>query len=427
MNRKLFEYIKSAPTSFHATLASAKTLEAAGFTKLTESESWRLLPGGSYYVTRNSSSVIAFRIPTDSPAGFMIGAAHSDSPCFKLKENPDYKDKCFIRLSTEKYGGMLAAPWLDRPLSIAGRIVVRCAGGVEEKLVDLVRPVAVIPSVAIHMNRNANDNASYNPAVDMVPLAAAGCDFSVLDEVAKTAGVERSDILSHDLFLYNPQDGVEFAGTISAPRLDDLECAFTGIEAIAKSSPSGAVSVMCVFDNEEVGSATKQGAASTFLSDTLRRIAFALGMSDEDYRLLLSSSMMVSCDNAHSVHPNHPEYSDSKNCPVMNGGVVIKYNANQKYTTDAVSAALFKVICERAGVPTQSYANRSDIPGGSTLGAIATTKVSVITVDIGLAQLSMHSSYETAGAKDVCHMIKALEKFFSSSIEPDGNGRYGIK
>ncbi len=424
MNNGLFEFIKKSPTAYHAVSNAAAMLEEAGAVRLSEKDEWKIEKGKKYFVTRNSSSVIAFSVPEGDAAGFMISAAHSDSPAFKIKPGGMIKDKRFVRLSTEKYGGMLCAPWFDRPLSVAGRVVVKTDDGVECRLVDLVRPVALIPSVAIHMNRSANENASYNPAVDMIPLVCEGERFSLDDETAKAAGVNKEDIVAADLFVYVPEHGVEWNGLISAPRLDDLQCAFASLRAFISAEPCGAVSVMGIFDNEEVGSSTKQGAASTFLEDTLKRISLSLGKSGTDHLRALASSMMVSCDNAHSVHPNHPEYADRGCDPVVNGGVVVKYNANQKYTTDAVSAALFSLICEKAGVPTQRYANRADIPGGSTLGSIANTKVSVNTVDVGLAQLAMHSCFETAGAADTEYLVRALEEFFRSSVKDAGDGKY---
>ena len=426
INEKLFDFIKRSPTAFHAADTAAKILTEAGAARLTEGAPWKLERGKKYFVTRNGSSLIAFAVPDSHPKSYMISAAHSDSPSFKIKPSGELKDKNFVRLSTEKYGGMLCATWFDRPLSVAGRVVVKTEDGVESRLVDLGRPVAVIPSVAIHMNRNANENASYNPAVDMIPLVCKGDGFSLAQEAARCAGASADDILAHDLFLYVPERGTAVNDLIMAPRLDDLECVFASLEAFVGCEPDKSVPVMCVFDNEEVGSATKQGAASTFLEDTLERISLALGHDSADHRRLLSCSMMLSCDNAHSVHPNHPELSDSANCPVLNGGVVIKYNANQRYTTDAVSAALFSLICERAGVPTQRFANRSDMPGGSTLGSIANTKVSVNTVDIGLAELAMHSCFETAGADDAEYLIKALSAFYGSYIKCAEDGKYSV-
>ena len=427
MNKSLFEFIKRSPTAYHAIKSSAAMLEEAGFLPLGECGEWNVEPGGAYYVTRNLSSLIAFRIPKGEPTGFMIAASHSDSPMFKIKENPEMKDGHFVRLSTEKYGSMLLAPWFDRPLSFAGRVVVRTKDGIESRLIDYEKPICVIPSVSIHLNRKANDGATYNLAVDMIPLAGIGRDLSVKREAARLAGVAEEDVLSGDLFVYNPEDGVEYSGAISAPRIDDLECAFASVKALIESEPERDVPVCCIFDNEEVGSTTKQGAISTFLEDALERITLGLGKTRDDMMKMLPSSMTASCDNAQGVHPNHPELYDRNNSAFMNGGIVIKYNANQKYTTDAVSASLIKLICERAGVPVQSYANRSDLSGGSTLGAISATKVSVNTADIGLAQIAMHSSYETAGADDLVYLVKALKVFFTTSIVASGDGKYSIR
>ena len=427
MNKELFDFIEKCPTSYQTVAETARILTDDGYEKLGECGTWNLSRGGKYYVTRNLSSLIAFRVPDRHMSGFMISASHSDSPCFKIKENAQLKDRLYVKLPTEKYGGMLMATWFDRPLSVAGRIVVKTDAGIETKLVDLKEPVAIIPSVAIHMNRNANENATYNPAKDMIPLAGLQGTFSLRREAAKAAGVDEDAIVSTDLFVYNVERGVEWNGMISAPRLDDLQCVYASLEAFIKAKETKSIPVMCIFDNEEVGSATKQGAASTFLSDTLERIKYSLGLGDAEFKSAVASSMMVSCDNAHAVHPNHPEYADPDNDPVPGGGIVIKYNANQKYTSDAVSSALFKLICGAAGnVPTQRYSNRADIPGGSTLGNISNTKVSLITVDIGIAQLAMHSSYESAGAADTEYMVAALTEFFSSYMTTSADGRYNL-
>ena len=426
-NEKLFEYIKACPTAFQAAEHTAKILESAGYTRLCEGETWHLEAGKGYFVTRNGSSLIAFRIPEGDFTGFMMTAAHLDSPCFKIKENDRLGDENYVRLSVEGYGGMIRSTWTDRPLSVAGRLVVRTADGVKTAGVDLKRPVAIIPNVAIHMDRTVNDSKGYNTAVDMLPLySLAGAeDVSLRARLAEAAGVDEKDILATDVSVYNPQDGEEFGGLICAPRLDDLQCAFASLTAFLKAEKGAGLPVCCLFDNEEVGSRTKQGAASTFLSDTLERICEAIGKSG-DMREKLASGFLVSCDNAHAAHPNHPEYSDRNHTVRMNGGIVIKYNANQNYTTDAVSAAIFGTFCERAGVKTQPYANRADMPGGSTLGNIANTRVSLNTVDIGLAQLAMHSAYETAGADDTDAMIKALSAFFGGSIEMKKDGEYSV-
>ncbi len=428
MNQKLFDFIAASPTPYHAVAYSAALLESAGYAPLCEADDWALAPGKGYYVTRNGSSLLAFRVPEGDFTGFMMTAAHCDSPCFKLREDFALSGSGYTRLSTEAYGGMLMASWMDRPLSIAGRLLVRTDAGVASKLVDLGEPAALIPHVAIHMNRSANSSAAYNAAVDMMPLYAAGERGNELrSRLAAAAGVAESDILSTDLFLYNPQAGTSMQDLIAAPRLDDLQCAFSALTAFMDAKQTANLPVYCLFDNEEVGSQTKQGAASTFLADTLSRIAGALGLCELAVKRKIANSFLVSCDNAHAVHPNHGELSDRTIQVRMNGGVVIKYNANQKYTSDAVSAGLFQLVCEKAGVPFQRYVNRADMAGGSTLGNIANTQVSLNTVDIGLAQLAMHSAYETAGAQDTAHMVRALTAFYETTLAMERDGAYTIR
>ena len=422
MNQALFSYIAACPTAFQAAAHTAALLEAEGYRPLRETEEWMLEPGGRYYVTRNGSSLIAFRLPKGRPVGFMMTAAHGDSPTFKIKENAELTGENETRLSVEGYGGMLCASWMDRPLSVAGRAMVRTENGVAMRLIDLHDDLALIPNVAIHMNRDANNGAKYNFAVDMQPLYGEKGGFR--RRIAEAAGVAEEDLLTHDLFLYNPQPGVEWGGYISAPRLDDLQCAFASLQGFLTAGESQSAAVYCLFDNEEVGSQTKQGAASTFLRETLERICDALGLT---LRTMAAGSFLLSCDNAHAVHPNHPEYADKNHAVRMNGGVVIKYNASQRYTTDAVSAALFQTVCEAAGVPFQRYANRPDMAGGSTLGSIANTQVSLNMADIGLAQLAMHSAFETAGAEDTAHMVQALKTFFGMTLRSGGDGTYQLR
>lgn len=416
-NERLFDYIKHSPTPYHAVAHSALILEKNGYTELSEADDWKLTRGGKYYVIRGTSSLIAFRVPSVDLNGFMISAAHSDSPAFKIKDNSEITSGAYVRLSTEKYGGMLCSTWLDRPLGIAGRVSVRNGDSLEIKLIDTKAPCALIPNVAIHMNRNANDGTSYNAAVDMLPLySTAGGSLSFRSQIAELCKVDEKDILSHDLMLYCRDEGVEWNDFISAPRLDDLQCAFASLEAFVDSSDGDSAPVYCLFDNEEVGSLSKQGADSTFLHDTLVRICTSLGEA-EAFARRVASSFLVSCDNAHAVHPNHPEYSDANHSVKMNCGIAVKYNANQKYTSDSVSTAFFRMICEEAGVPCQIYANRADMAGGSTLGNISNSHVSLTSVDIGLPQLAMHSAYETAGARDTESLISALKVFFSKSLK----------
>lgn len=415
--KKLFSFIEESPTAFHAVMNLEKILDKEGFTRLEEKDSWQIAQGGKYYVNRNGSSLIAFTLPEKDPIGYHIVAAHSDSPCFKLKESPEITvDDAYLKLNVEKYGGMILSTWLDRPLSVAGRVVFKGKGGILTKLVNVGKDIALIPNLAIHINKEINKGVEYNPQTDMQPMIGEACSKGDLFKLlAKEAGVEEKEILGADLFLYN-RDKCRFIGVddafIAGPRLDDLECAYAGLTALVNEAPREYINLCAVFDNEEVGSTTKQGAASTFLQDVLVRICSQLGKGEEEYRRMLADSFLISADNAHALHPNHPEKADTTNRPVLNGGVVIKYHGSQRYATDAYSAAIMKDICNRAGVPFQSYANRSDIAGGSTLGNISTAQVSVNTVDIGLAQLAMHSACETAGAKDVGYLTDALQVFY---------------
>lgn len=432
INQELLEFLDNSPSSFHAVANMEKELEQAGCIRLLEGQKWNLEPGKGYYVSRNGSALIAFRIPRADFAGFQIMASHSDSPVFKVKNNAELEvDKKFVKLNVEKYGGMLCAPWLDRPLSVAGRIVVRTPEGVASRLVNVDRDLLIIPNLAIHMNRSVNEGYEYNAQKDMLPLFCEADGRPAKDRflqlIAEEAGVKQEDILDTDLFLYNRMKGTVLGLNgeyISSPHLDDLQCAFASLKGFLAAEPADSVAVHCVLDNEEVGSGTKQGAASTFLKDVLNRINRAMGRTEEEYLTALASSFMVSADNAHSIHPNQPDKADPTNRPYMNDGIVIKYSANQKYTTDAVSGALFKALCERAEVPYQTFHNRSDMLGGSTLGNISGTQVALNTVDIGLAQLAMHSNYETAGSRDTAYLVEAAKELFSSSVCGLGDGDY---
>lgn len=415
---KLLDFIEKSPTAFQAVDEMQKRLTENGFEVLSEKEYWKLIPGGKYLVTRNNSALIAFCIPEKESRVFHIMASHSDSPSFKIKENPEIKvDNSYVKLNVEKYGGMLMAPWFDRPLSVAGRVIIRRNGGLKEKLINIKRDLVMIPNLAIHMNREANNGVSYNPQKDLQPLFAVGnTDRTLLEIIAEQTGVKKEDIISHDLFLYNRMPGTVWGADrefVSSARLDDLQCAFASMEGLLRAQNHGSIAVHCVMDNEEVGSGTKQGAASTFLKDTLLRINMGLGRTYEEYLMTLAGSFMVSADNAHALHPNYTDKTDPTNHPVLNKGIVIKFNANQKYCTDAVSAAIFKELCTKAGVPYQTFVNRSDIAGGSTLGNISNTQVPMNTVDIGLPQLAMHSPYETAGVKDTEYLVRAAEELFA--------------
>lgn len=432
LNKELLSFIKKSPTSFHAVHEIEKFLKEHGFEKLQEKDSWRLVGGGKYFVSRNQSAILAFRIPCKEYSGFHIAASHSDSPSLKIKENPEITvENQYVKLNVEKYGGMLCAPWFDRPLSVAGRVIVQNGNRLETRLVNVERDILMIPSLAIHMNREVNDGYKYNIQKDLLPLyRMCGTEPDFAGLIAKEAGAEPDQIKGADLLLYNRMDGSIWGADedfVSAPRLDDLQCAFASMKAFAESQSGKSVSVFCVMDNEEVGSQTKQGAGSTFLYDTLRRINYAMGRTEEEYWMSIASSFMVSADNAHGVHPNYADKTDPTSRPYLNGGIVIKHSANQKYTTDAVSAAVMRCLCDRAKVPYQNFLNRSDMLGGSTLGNISNSKVSLNTVDIGLPQLAMHSPYETVGAKDTFYLVEAMKQLFCSSIEIFDDGSFSLE
>ncbi len=416
LHEELLSFINKSPSSYHAVESVKAILAENGYTELFEACEWDLAEGGKYFVTRGAS-IIAFKYKA-SANGFMAVASHSDSPSFRLKVTPEAVG-AYTRLEVEKYGGMIYYSWFDRPLSLAGRVVLRRKEGIETKLVNIDRDLAVIPSVAIHMNRTVNDGYKFNPAQDLLPLVgSAEAKGGVMKAVAEAAGADEKDIISHDLFLYNRDSGKVFGLNneyIISPRIDNLECVFASTKAFVSASDSASIPLLAVFDNEEVGSETKQGAASTFFYDTLSRIA------GDKLLVKLKNSFMVSADNAHAKHPNHPELADADNAPVLNGGIVIKWNANQRYATDGVSAALFQSICARCGAKTQTFYTRADMMSGSTLGSISNTKVSIPTVDIGLAQLAMHSATEEAGAKDVFEMVKALTEFYGTSVSVCGD------
>lgn len=412
--RRLLDFIEAGPSRYHVCNQLRCRLAAEGYTVLPEQEVWSVRPGGRYVVTRNDSSLLAFRVPESRIAGFTMAAAHADSPTFQIKEQAGKLSARCTVLDTERYGGMLMGTWFDRPLSAAGRVVVEQDGALETRLVNIDRDLMIIPSLAIHMNRAANDGVKLLANVDTFPLLGCGTpDFLAI--AAEAAGVRPEQILGHDLFLYLRGRGTVLGASgelIAAPKLDDLECAFALTEGFLHAAPSGAVPVLAVFDNEEVGSETKQGAASNFLRDTLRRLTASLGLAEPEYLRLLGSSFLVSADNAHAQHPNHPEFADGLNTPYLNGGIAVKFNANQRYATDAVSAAAFRLLCRETGAAVQTYSNRSDLPGGSTLGSISDTRVAVPTVDIGLPQLAMHSAFETAGVQDLEDLVRVMTAYF---------------
>ncbi len=427
--KQLLSFIENSPTAYQAVDTAAAILEEQGFARLGAQDAWELTPGKGYYTVQNGTSIIAFRMPVGKVESLMLAASHSDSPTFKLKAVCE-ADACgdYVKLNTERYGGMIMSTWLDKPLSVAGRLVVKQDGAIKTVNVKVDRDLVLIPNVAIHQNRKHNDGYVFNAQTDMMPLyGMASAKGSLMTCVAEAAGVNAENVIGSDLYLYNRTPGSIWGAEnafFSAPRIDNLMCAYGTLQGLLQAKKAeNSLQVWACFDNEETGSRTKQGAGALWMRDVLERVCEASGV---DLRRILPTSMMLSADNAHAKHPNHPELSDAQNAPRMGGGVVIKANASQSYATDGISCALFSEMCKREGVPTQNFANRSDSPGGSTLGSIADTLLPINTVDIGMAQLAMHSSYETAACADTAHVIHASRAFFETEIRLDAQGNYTI-
>ena len=428
--QRLMEYLWKSPSPYHAVDQAARLLREAGFTPLQETEAWALRPGKGYFVTRNQSSLIAFRLPTDGLTAWHMTAAHSDAPTFAVKGDRLEGDKAYVRLSAEGYGGMNCASWLDRPLTVAGRVAVETERGIEGRLVYLDRDLLTIPSLAIHQQRDVNRGHDYNPQRDMQPLWGLSGGRTLTDLLARELCVRPEQILARDLVLCPRQKPVllgDDGALFQAPRIDDLACAYATLEGLLKAGARERLGqIYCLFDNEEVGSGTRQGAMSSFLPDVLTRVGEGLGLSAEDRRRVLAGSLLLSADNGHAVHPNFPDKADPANRVYPNGGVVIKYAASQKYTTTGLTAGLFRALCKKAGVPVQLFANRADEPGGSTLGNLLARQVSVPMVDIGMAQLAMHSAVETAGSRDPAYLSQACQAFFETEIPMTSDGAYAL-
>lgn len=433
LNKELLAFIAASPSPFHSIESIKKELDGAGFKQLLESENWKLKTG-KYYAVRNNSSIVAFDIPNRiKDYHFQMVASHSDSPSYKIKAEPELLGPGeYLRLNVEGYGGMIDYTWFDKPLSVAGRVMIRKGEETISRLLYIDKDILLIPSLAIHMNREVNKGYEFNRQIDLCPLFGNGelkkGDFDKM--IAKELKVDVKDLIAKDLFLVNRQEGKVWGYKnefVSAPKLDDLQAAFSSLKAFTASKNAGCINVYACFDNEEVGSRTKQGAMSTFLADVLCRINACLGKSEDDYHSAIAKSFMISFDNAHALHPNHPEKADSENRPFMNKGIVIKENAAQSYTTDAFSRAVFMNVCSLAKVPCQVFANRSDSVGGGTLGNISNIQVSVHSVDIGIAQLAMHSNYETAGSKDTKYAVDAISKYYSSLILIEDSNKFSVK
>ena len=424
----LLEFIKKSPTMFHASKNISDRLESAGFIKLSENKRWDLKLGGKYYVTRNNSAVLCFTLPEAfDELSYNISAAHTDSPTFKLKPNFTLEKGRYSMLNTEIYGGPILNTWMDRPLNIAGRIIYKDNEGLKTKLISFDRPMAVLANCSIHYYRELNTGVKLNPQTELVPLVGDKnmSEIDLLELASKEIGINKDDIVSHDLYLAVLDRGTYVGANndfIMAPQIDNLECSYAIVEAIINSTPKGSINVGALFDNEEIGSETRQGAGSCFLADTLKRISSALGLDSIEHKMALANSFMVSADNAQGFHPNYAHKYDPTNAVYLNDGIVIKNAARGSYTTDGISQAYFKTICEKVDAKYQLNTNRSDVPGGSTLGAISLGSVSIHSVDIGLPQIAMHSCMETAGAHDLEHLIKALKEFYNTHLVVNNDG-----
>lgn len=428
--KDLMDFLDKGLTCYQAVKELEERFTENGFEKLSEKKLWELEQGKSYYAVRNDSSLMAFRIPScdiKDIKGFHIYAAHSDSPAFKLKDSPEMvKEGSYVGINVEKYGGMILSAWMDRPLTIAGRVCVEKNSELVSYPIQLKDNICMIPNLAIHMNREMNNGVALNPQTDMIPLLMMKpegdmqtVNAMLARELTRQTGEQycEEDILASDLFVENSQKAV-LAGAddefIMSARYDDLACAFAGMKAMLEAKSDRYINVLAIFDNEEVGSLTRQGADSTFLKDTLENIADALGVTAAVFRTWKAESFLVSADNAHACHPNQGGEADPVNRPYLNKGIVLKYHGSQKYATDACSAAFVKRICKKQNIPCQTYTNRSDIPGGSTLGNLAMAQVSMAAADIGLPQLAMHSAYETAGTKDIEYLLCFAAAFFNA-------------
>ena len=418
---ELMDFIQDSPSCFHVVENARTMLENAGAVCLDEKKTYSLEAGSSYFVTRNGSAIIAFRLPQTEAGGYSIVSAHTDSPSFKLKENPELSNGgTYTTHNVEGYGGMLMAPWFDRPLSIAGRAFVKAKdGSVQQRLVNFDKDLCQIVNLCIHQNRDVNKSHEYKIQKELLPIIGLGEMPKIKEMVADILDIDVLSVLDTELFLYNRMHGSiwgvgdEF---FSAPKIDDLQCAFSALKAFvtAEDSCSSKIQMVALFDNEETGSMSRQGADSDFLRQTIHRIGCAMGWDYDKRCALQASSFMLSADNGHSFHPNYPEKCDPTNKPLINGGVMIKYAANQKYTTDAFSASVLKSILTDAGIPFQVFFNNSDVTGGSTLGNISTSQFSIPTVDIGAAQLAMHSPYETAGTQDTLNLTEGMRAFYKA-------------
>ena len=422
INKLLLDLFNNSYNEYFAISNIKKLLDENGFICLLENEKYEISLGKSYYILRDGSSIIAFKVPEKlDELYFKIVASHSDSPVLKIKENPTVIENGYNKLKVEKYGGMIVSSWLDKPLGIAGRVCYKNGNAITTRLVNFPTNL-IIPNVAIHQNRDINNGFIYNPQIDLLPILGLG-NNDLFKELLDSTRKNEEEILSYDLNLYNKEKAVlgginnEF---IYSPKEDNLVSAYISILSLVSSISYDGISLGVVFNNEEVGSSSLNGADSDFLATNLKRISKSLGFSNDELSRALVKSYLVSLDNAHAIHPNHPEMSDNKNNCLINEGVVIKHNSNMLYTSEAISSAIIKLIASKENISLQTFFNRADARGGSTLGNISLTHVSIRSVDLGIPQLAMHSNYEVMGSKDTINAYKLLKALFNSKIKIEG-------
>ncbi len=419
----LLDYLGSAPTPYHAVFAAQLRLGAAGFRELKERDAWDAVrEGGRFFVTAGGTSLLAFVVPRGGAlAGFRLVGAHTDSPNLRLKPRPDYQKEGYAQLGVEVYGGALLNSWLDRDLGIAGRLTVREGDGtLGSRLVRIGRPICRVAQLAIHLDREANDGLKLNRQEHLAPIFGLGAGDDVLTVAAREIGVPAADVVAHDLMLYDltaPVRGGRSGELFFSGRLDNLAMCHAGVEALIRAAERALegdlVPVVALFDHEEVGSESAVGAHSAFLPRVLERIALGLGRSREEHLRALAGSLCVSADMAHAVHPNYADRHEARHRPALNGGPVVKSNAQQRYATSGATAALFRELCRSVDVPVQDYAHRTDLPCGTTIGPIASTLLGVRTVDVGNPMLSMHSARELGGAEDPERMTRVMRAFYT--------------
>lgn len=421
----MLDFIYESPTQFNAVAVSAEILEKNGFEKLNPKENWKLEVGKKYYTTKNSSALVAFKVNSDEieKEGFRIIGSHTDSPGFRIKPNAEMEScGAYLKLNTEGYGGMILSTWLDRPLAMAGRVFLRGENPFKpvERIVNINKPVCIIPNLAIHMNRSINDGYKYNKQTDMLPLVGLineqlEKDNYMVKLLAAELNVEVEEIIDFDIFLYEYEKGC-FTGAneefISTGRLDNLSMYYSSVEALLDSDSKSGISIAVGFDNEEVGSSTKQGADSNMLLNILERICISLGKDRQQFFEAIENSFIISSDLAHAVHPNVNGMADPTNRPVMGKGPVIKVHAGQAYTSDGYSISVYKEICRECVVEYQEFVNKSDQRGGSTIGPISSTHIDIPSVDIGAPILSMHSIRELGCSEDFYNTYKTFVKFY---------------